>query len=226
MARADSNNTTTRRTLLKGLGPVVAVSLASGTAAAGAVTDNLASNMLIEPDLIFAAIAAHKDAQQMVDAAEAEINRLFALADETVGPCNISMPDRREPTSPGFHPYVTADCWIDVDRYAPPETHAGLNKLCRAELEERQIEYSDFLKRVSPDMEEIIPGPAAAECETCDRLAETVPTTTAGILALLIHADEIAAGDPDGVFAEQVLPTLLASAAKAAKALRGAAVPV
>jgi hypothetical protein len=91
----------------------------------------------------------------------------------------------------------------------------------RFRLEERVRQYSEFLKSVSPngDIESIIPGPAAAEYEACDRLAETVPTTTAGILALLLHADEIMAGDTDGAFAEQALPTVLASAAKAAKAV-------
>lgn len=55
MPKADSNNTTTRRDILNG---VVAVSLASGTAIAGAATANLA----LQPDPVFALIEANKRA--------------------------------------------------------------------------------------------------------------------------------------------------------------------
>jgi hypothetical protein len=64
MTQANSNNTTTRRDLIKGMGayPIVAASLAAGTAATGAVTAGLAATEPAQKDPAFALIDAMRAA--------------------------------------------------------------------------------------------------------------------------------------------------------------------
>ena len=64
----------------------------------------------------------------------------------------------------------------------------------------------------------MIEGPAKAEWDAANELAETVPTTMTGVLALLLRVDE--ATENDSVLSdERIMPALLSSLAKAAKAL-------
>ncbi|WMT78758.1 hypothetical protein [Bradyrhizobium sp. Ash2021] len=71
-----------------------------------------------QADPVFAAIKQHKVALRASKAASAESHRLMKLADEAVGERSIQVLDMREPsTPPGWHPFVTVNCWIDIETY-------------------------------------------------------------------------------------------------------------
>ena len=68
----------------------------------------------------------------------------------------------------------------------------------------------------------LIEGPAAADRIAADELIETVPTTAAGLLAMLVHLEQVGVieNDHNGLFQEEVMSALLSSLAKCAKALK------
>jgi hypothetical protein len=154
-------------------------------------------------------------------AASAEQDRLHALADAAVGPRSIQVLDMREPSNPpGFHPNVTVDCWLDIEKYVSPEADVELYAHCRAKLEEQQDAHNKYLQEIAGDIDDIMNGPAEAEWEAADELAGVVPTSLPGLLAMLTYVNgAMTAKDGIATFDEKNMPTLFGSLAKAAKSL-------
>jgi hypothetical protein len=204
---------TRRRLLTTATGGAVAAAIpAAALAAAPAV------------DPIFAVIDNHKKVMQALKIADAEQERLLALADEAVGPSSIQVLDMREPsTPPGFHPYVEVNCWIDIEKYVPEAEHPDLYAHYRAALEERSAAHSKFLEDNFGDIDKIIDSPTGSEIQAADALAETVPTTLPGLLAVLsyLHGAMKLQNGVRASFDENNLGELFESLATAAKALVG-----
>jgi hypothetical protein len=122
------------------------LSVAAGGAVTAAIPTTVAMATAVDP--IFAAIDNHKKAMQALKIADAEQERLLALADEAVGPGSIQVLDMREPsTPPGWHPYVEVDCWIDIEKYVSKVEQPELYAHYRAALEERSAARAKFLFR-------------------------------------------------------------------------------
>jgi hypothetical protein len=172
-------------------------------------------------DPAFEAIKRHRKAVRAVKAADAEQERLLALAEEAVGPRSINVLDMREPSMPpGFHPYVTVNCWIDIEKYVSPEADAELYAHYLARMEEQTNVHDKYLEEIAGgDIDEIRSGPAEAELEAEDELAETVPTSLPGLLAMLSYVNGAMIKDGPTTFDEDHMTTLFGSLAKAAKAL-------
>ena len=173
-------------------------------------------------DPVFAAIKKHKKAVRAVKAAGAEIRRLVGLADAAVGPRSIQVLDMREPSSPpGFPPFVTVNCWLDIEKYVSPEADAELYAHYRAKLEEQSKEHAKYLQEIAgSDIDEVMSGPAEAEWQAADELADVVPTSLPGLFAILTYVNR-AMNAKDGIATvdEQNMTTLFGSLAKAARSL-------
>jgi len=196
------------------------LAIAAGGAVAAAIPAAISVAAAVDP--IFAAIDNHKKAMQALKIADAEQERLLALADEAVGPSSIKILDMREPsTPPGFHPYVEVNCWIDIEKYVPEAEHPEMYAHYRADLKERSDARVKFLVEIAGDIDKIIDGPAGAELEAADELAGTVPTTVHGLLAMLSYVHG-AMKLKDGVaatFDEENFKELFESLGTAAQAL-------
>jgi hypothetical protein len=68
--------------------------------------------------------------------------------------------------------------------------------------------------RQCSDIDAIVDGPASAEANAVDDLIETIPTTMAGLLSLLIHLAKARRRDPE-MFCEQHLEPLINGRGKA-----------
>jgi hypothetical protein len=121
-----------------------------------------------------------------------ECDRLVALADEAVGPRSIQVLDMRElGTPPGSRPYVTVNCWIDIEKYVSPESDAELHARYLSELEEQSNKHSKYLQQIAGgDIDAVVNVPGDEEIEAGDALSEVAPTTLQGLLALLIYIEK------------------------------------
>jgi hypothetical protein len=161
-------------------------------------------------DPIFAAIEAHREAKARADAAYAESARLSRLADEIAGPSKIEIPNMAEPGT-------TVEAWlhIHVDEAIPQRKFPELNAHYRNLLEERSsarwaICHNDAREKLTDEL-------ADAQWGALDAVAETVPTTLPGLLAMMVYAADQDAED----FRD--IGELLQSIATAAKTLIGGA---
>ena len=128
------------------------------------------------------------------------------------------MPNMLEPGSPA----VTVSCWVDIEKCVSPETDAELYERYRARLEEQRDAHAEYLQEIAGDIDEIMDGPAGAECGAADELAETAPTSLPGLLAMLIYVNRAMTTGTEhcsASFDENNMPMLLESLAKTAKAL-------
>jgi hypothetical protein len=191
---------------------------AGGAVAAAMPVAALAAPAAVDP--IYAAIEKHKKAIRALEIADAETDRLVALADEAVGPSDIKILDMREPsTPPGFHPYVEVSCWIDIEKYVPEAEHPELYAHYRSRLEEQSNARAKFLE----DNFGNIDKPAGLEVQAADALAQTVPTTLPGLLAVLsyVHGAMKLKNGVKASFDENNFGELLTSLGTAAHALAG-----
>jgi hypothetical protein len=196
-------NTSARHSRRSILGAIAGSAAAAGGIAALALPNAKAS----EPDPIYAAIEAHRKAGAASCAASAEIRRLYDLADEIAGPREIDIPSMLEPGTT-----VKASIWLDIEQAIPsakfPEQYAYYLAL----LNER----SEAHYAVTGDTDPIGEEEYAAEWDALDEFADTVPTTLAGLLAMMIYAAEVRERDC-GAFTDRrcALIENLATAAKA-----------
>lgn len=185
-----------RRTALAGIAMLPAVLPAAMRAAASA-----------EPDPIFAAIEVHRKAKAAAAAAFAEVERLTTIADAEVGPRSLPVLNMVQPGR--FKEFVDVTSWIDIDQLVPAEIYPDENAHFRERLRRQQEDHDAIVG----DTDEITDEPCAVLWTAIDDFAETVPTTMAGLLAMILYADEIWQQEEAGL--------LIANMATAARALVG-----
>ena len=191
----------------------LAIAAGASVASVGALTASAmpagAQDTACEADPIFEVIEAHREAAAASAAAMAEIKRLVDLADQIVG-CGIQVPSMIEPGTS-----VEGRYWTDLEDVIPleqfPEQHAHYRALLR--------EHNAAREAVTGDTDPIGEEEFAAEWELAGEFVETVPTTLAGLLAMLIYADKMLEKEND-VFGEYHT-TLIGNLAIAANALLG-----
>jgi hypothetical protein len=193
----------TRRRFLAVAAGASVVSVGALTAAAMPAG---AQDTACEADPTFEVIEAHREAAVASAAASAETRRLCDLADSIVGdgievPCMIGEGS------------IRATIWLDIEHVIPKETfpveHAHYLEL----LEQHHAARLE----ITGDTDLIGEEEYAEEWELVGELAETVPTTLAGLLAMLIYADEMLEKEND-VFGEYH-PTLIGNLAIAARTI-------
>ena len=171
-----------------------------------------------EQDPVFAAIRCHKAALRASKAATAEFKRLVAVADAAVGPSSVQMPNLIEP---GSSP-VTVSCWIDIEKYISPETDPELYRHHRAALDEQKAKHTAHLESISPngDLDSVGEEAYQNEWDTGEELVGTMPTSIAGMFAVLAYVGKITR-DRQASLAddERHQGEMLRSLAKAANAL-------
>jgi hypothetical protein len=180
------------------------------------------------PDPILEAIEAHRAARANVRAATAETDRLLDLADKVAGKSEVIIPDLRAPHARGHdeiwrlpvayeqdgQSYVVAPSTGFIDEYLPGEENEHL----RQRVSQRFDEIEKARTAVYGDIDEIINGPASAECHAVDALVETVPTTLPGLLSLLVYLGNALQEDSE-LLCEQHIEPLIAGLGAAAGAL-------
>jgi hypothetical protein len=182
---------------------------AAGTIAA--VTTSTAAQAAGSPaDPIFAKIEAHRQAHAASCAASAEIKRLCDLADEIAGPREIYIPSMIEPGTT-----VKASIWLDIEEAIPSAQFPDQYAHYLALLNER----SEARYAVTGDTDPIGEEQYAAEWDAVEDFADTVPTTLAGLRAMILYAAECQGHDL-GAFTDHDCP-LIENLATAAKALIG-----
>lgn len=184
------------------------ITVAAGGAVAVVVGIPAAAEAVADP--IYAAIEVHRKARAASCAASAEVRRLCDLADEIAGPREIDIPSMIEPGTT-----IKASIWLDIERAIPsaqfPEQYAHFLAL----LEERR----DAHYAVTGDTDPIGDEQYAAEWDALDDFADTVPTTLAGLRAMIIYAAECQENEPEAFADRDCL--LIENLASAARALIG-----
>jgi hypothetical protein len=216
MAQVDSENnismpvdTKRRRFLAVAAGASVA---SVGTLAAAAMPATAPESAACA-DPIFAAIAAHRKAKAASDAAWAEVERLQKLAAETVGPRHVMVLNMAEPGPVKM--FEEATSWLDINKLVPRETHPELNGFYQARLKQQTEAYD----AITGNTDKITEEPLDAYWDSIDEFIDTVPTTMAGLLAMIRYAAEIEEQEPDAY----TRGNPLAAMAQAVKALTGRA---
>lgn len=161
-------------------------------------------------DPIYAAIAAHREVYATMQAKFAEHRRAHRLADARVGPYQIEVPSMVEPGKD-----VLASCWWDIEQAIPSEKYPDLYRHYCDVLEERQAARAAIIEPLIGDEDEATNEVASAELEVRDAFEETVPTTVAGLLAMLIYAGQCSENDADAFTNDGTLIENLANAARA-----------
>jgi hypothetical protein len=179
------------------------ISVGSLAAVAMPISTTPVSDAPIDP--IFAAIEAHRKASAAADAASAEVKRLCELADKVAGSRQIDIPSMIEPGTT-----VKASIWLDIEEAIPsaqfPEQYAHYLAL----LEERHAARFSVTGDTDPIGEEEY----EAEWDARGDFADTMPTTLAGLLAMIIYAGEVSERDAEA-FADSncsLIETLAAGA--------------
>jgi hypothetical protein len=167
----------------------------------------------LSPDPIFAAIDAHRKAYAASATASAEIQRLHDLADQIVGR-GIEIPSMIEPGT-----IITATIWSDIEKAIPSATYPD-EYAHHSALFDRHYE-AHFA--ITGDTDLIGEEEYKAEWVAIGNFADTVPTTLAGLLAMISHAVEIRETEPDA-FADHHC-NLIENLATAAKNLSAVRVP-
>jgi hypothetical protein len=162
-------------------------SIASVGALAAVAKPGGAMETMSAADPIFAAIDAHRQAHAASAAASAEIRRLVDLANQTVGR-GISVPSMIEPGTT-----VEASIWLDIEQAIPSATYPEQHAHYRALLGEHRAAR----EAITGDTDLIGEEEYADEWDAMGDFADTVPTTLAGLLAMIIYAAECSDKDPD-----------------------------
>jgi hypothetical protein len=195
-----------RRTALAGLAALPAI----GMPIAAASEPRFAVAI---PDPIFAAIELHRQTDIAKRAKEAEADRFYKLADDTVGPSYIEIESK---TRPGT--IVQALGWFDIQNHVPEEKFPDLYEHYNALLGERRAAR----RAVNGHYDNDKWGQAEYEAnlDALVAFAETVPTTLPGLMAMLIYSQEVRdANWPDILSDCEVSDRIVETLATAAKAL-------
>ncbi|MCA1399369.1 hypothetical protein [Bradyrhizobium sp. BRP56] len=186
MSQAKTTNTTSRRRFLAGAAVAAIVPTTAVAAAQGA-------------DPIFALIKAHREAAKVSrEAAEEQCRREQILIDEGIGlsPFVVIMWDGRPVT-------VHTHAQIDKNTGATDRQRAEAH----ADLDTALSRYAE----VFGEAENVADAAYKADCEALDRLLSTVPTSTAGLYALLSYLVEEIDGIEFQLRDECRIETLLAT---------------
>jgi hypothetical protein len=199
----------TRRRFLA-VAAVASVVSAGTLAAAAAMDPNVPAAVAGIPtsvDPIFEVIEAHREAAAASAAASAECRRLHDLADEIVGH-SIEIPSMIEPGT-----IVQASMWLDIEQAIPSAIYPNEYAHQLALLDQHQKARFAIHGDTDPIGEEEY----AEEWDLVGEFAETVPTTLAGLLAMVIYAAKMLEKEND-VFGEYH-PNLIESLATAARTI-------
>jgi hypothetical protein len=154
-------------------------------------------------DPVFEAMEAHRKAVADVRSACVESDRLCDLADRIAGKHEVILPDLR-----------VARCYYDLDAYLPGDRNRELRAAYVKKLDERQ----EARNAVYGDIDAVVSGPCAAECDAVDALVEVAPTTLQGLLALLVYLAQAHKADPE-LICDQHIEPLIANLGRAAARL-------
>jgi hypothetical protein len=163
-------------------GAVLALATVSATADAAAPMTALAS---CDPDPIFALIEDYRTAAKTCAAACSEHSRREGVLIEQgwgLGPF-ISVLDVSGPRAP--HPVIVYKHEY-VDAHIPPDRFPKVNAAAHAELDAKFDQH----KVILGDSETVMYATMDAETEAVDCVIWTVPTSIAGVLALLDFRSE------------------------------------
>jgi hypothetical protein len=187
----------------------VASVVSAGTLAAATQAANVPQAVSVPQgaDPIFEVIEAHRKAAAASAAASAECRRLHDLADEIVGH-SIEIPSMIEPGT-----IVQASMWLDIEQAIPSAIYPNEYAHQLALLDQHQKARFAIHGNTDPIGEEEY----EAEWDLVGEFADTVPTTLAGLLAMVIYADEMLEKEND-VFGE-FHPNLIATLATAARTI-------
>jgi hypothetical protein len=191
---------TTRRHLL---------TVAAGGTIAALANVSGASATVLAPDPIFAAIEAHRAAYATMMAVFAEHRRVHALADAKVGPFQIEVPSMVEPGET-----VRASCWWDIERAIPKEYPDLYQCYCDL-LEERRAARAAIIEPLIGDEDEATDEVAAPELGALEAFEETIPTTLAGLLAMVAYAGELYEQNADAFDRDSPIFENMATASRA-----------
>jgi hypothetical protein len=187
----------------------VASAVSAGTLAAATQAANVpqAVTMPQGADPIFEVIEAHREAAAASAAASAESRRLHDLADSIVGdgievPCMIGEGS------------IRATIWLDIEHVIPKETFP----VEHAHYQELLSQHREAHQAITGDTDPIGEEEYAAEWEVVGEFAETVPTSLAGLFAMVIYAAEMLETEHD-VFDGDHGCDLIESFATAARAI-------
>ena len=160
---------------------LVALPIAGALPLAMAIPDaSAAPTEVVSADPIFSLIEAYREAAKAVAAAASEVDRREDMLTEQglglspfISVLDVSRPGRAQPMVVYKHEYV--------DRLLPPDRFSEPNAAAHAALDAQEERH----KAIIGDSEGALNAAQDAETEALDALAWTVPTTMAGVLALL-----------------------------------------
>jgi hypothetical protein len=178
-----------------------------GALTAGAMPAG-AQDTACEADPIFEVIEAHREAEAASEAASVECRRLCDLADSILGrgievPCMICEGS------------IRATSWLDIQHVIPQATFP----VEHAHYRELLTQHNTAREAITGDTDLIGEEEYAEEWEITGEFVETVPTTLAGLLAMLIYAGKMLERGNDA-FGDHH-PELIESLATAARAIGG-----
>jgi hypothetical protein len=136
-----------------------------------------------EPDPIFAAIERYKIAAKAESDAEADFSRREKILLEKVGQRepSIGVFDLSNPQSRVYGRQLVAYSHEQIDALCPADRFPDMNQLHHASFKDLAKRHADIMG----DAERVRQDAAGPAYEALADLVETVPTTLAGILALL-----------------------------------------
>jgi hypothetical protein len=174
VAPSDHSLSSRRAVLLGAAASVPIVALAAAPALA---------HVINEPDPVFAAIERYRIAAKAEDDAEADYSRREKILLENVGQRHpsIGVFDLSNPHGPMYGHQITAYSHKQIDGLCPPDRFPDMNKLHHGWFEDLAKRHADIMgdaERVRQDAAE------PSEAALAD-LVETVPTTMAGVFALI-----------------------------------------
>jgi hypothetical protein len=144
-----------------------------------------------EVDPIFAAIERHHLAMREVEAAESTVQRLYDLADETVGPACIGVLNMRD-TDNGCHLIVDAYSVSEISDFTPGLDNQELRIFYINRFEQQQIERA----AVIGDTEAFLAEPIDRLSDAEKAVFEVEPTSLPGLLALFAHIGKQVTANP------------------------------
>jgi hypothetical protein len=144
----------------------------------------------------------------------AEHRQAHEVADAKVGPSHLDIPSMVEPGTT-----VEACCWWDIEKAVPREQYPDLNAHHNRLLDERKAAHAAIVERLIGDEDEATSEVCGPELDALYEFAGTVPTTLAGLLAMIIYAAECSENNLEA-FTDSDSP-LIENLATAAKALIG-----
>ncbi|MGJ5136858.1 hypothetical protein ACQR1V_02630 [Bradyrhizobium oligotrophicum] len=150
-----------------------------------AISDGRAFGTAVAPDPVWRAIEHWEASRAGINAAMTDIKRKEAAIDAMVGARSISLADART----GQVRILVSD--RDIDAMFPPGKFPRQNMALRRALDIQRKRWDAEAGRCGLDSDQIAEAAFDAEADAMDALLATVPTTLAGLVALIFAAQEM-----------------------------------